>query len=82
MKKILTSAFSLLFLQLVIAQNPQLYSAQIETIDSLKAKLALSQADTNRVKMLISLTDAYGIRREEAEPYARQAIDLTRRLDN
>ncbi|MEJ7828983.1 MAG: tetratricopeptide repeat protein, partial [Segetibacter sp.] len=82
MNKILTSAFSLLFLQLVIAQNPHLNSAQIETIDSLKAKLALSQADTNRVKMLVSLTDAYGIRREEAEPYARQAVDLTRRLDN
>ena len=82
MKKILTSAFSLLFLQLVIAQNPHFNSAQIETIDSLKAKLALSKADTNRVKMLMSLTDAYGIRREEAEPYARQAVDLTRRLDN
>ncbi len=80
MKNILLAVFSLLVLQKMIAQDTSTQSLELKKFDSLKTKLAASQADTNRVKLLISLSYVY--RAVEAEPYAREAVELALKLEN
>ena len=83
MKKLFLISFSLLVVQVLLAQSAgPLSLSELRRIDSLKARLEVLPPDTNRLKTLTDLSYAYNTYRKEALPYAREAAELALKLEN
>src|SRR5688572_16077866 len=76
MKMLLVMTFCFFYLHVIHAQGTLWNTRQLKIIDSLKTKLANSQADTNRIKILIALSLSNVQMNQRAEKYTREGLAL------